>query len=303
MLQILSYHYVRDPHPDHPHIHAIRPDDFRTSLLELGRTHTFVSMDEVAAGCAGAGWSGRRCLLTFDDGLRDHVDTVAPILDELGIPGAFFATSTAAEDADLLTTHQVQHLLGAGAPISTLVERIRSAGADDATFDRWWAAWAAPSRFDDEATMFVKRALQAGLPQPLRVELLDTLTDEFTPTPTEELAARVYCNVAELAALAARGHTIGAHGVRHVRLAEVDRVTLADELAGSASFLERHGFDRPWATICYPFGSVDATVLEAAPQYFGLGFTTATGPADPSMPLQLGRYDATELDRLVADSV
>lgn len=67
----------------------------------------------------------------------------------------------------------------------------------------------------------------------------------------------------ELGRLTEAGWTIGSHTRSHPRLTGVDGATLDEELAGSRDECERR-LGLPCRTLAYPYGDVDARVVDAA---------------------------------------
>ena len=59
------------------------------------------------------------------------------------------------------------------------------------------------------------------------------------------------------------GIDFGSHGVSHVKLAEVDRIRMRDEIVRSKAELEAV-LDEEVSHFCYPYGSHDPVVVEAA---------------------------------------
>ncbi len=87
---------------------------------------------------------------------------------------------------------------------------------------------------------------------------------------------------AGVARLAAAGMAIGAHGHRHIRVAELPVVDFARDVAECRAFLERLGMPLVWA---YPGGDPgsftpehDAILADAG---FAVRFTTVEGPLRP----------------------
>lgn len=92
---VLALHAVADLRDD-PLLaaYAIPPAEFDAIVDALGRTHTFVGLDEVVAGLAGLAPLPRRgVLLTFDDGYADLADVVGPRLHDWGIPAVAFVVT------------------------------------------------------------------------------------------------------------------------------------------------------------------------------------------------------------------
>lgn len=96
-----------------------------------------------------------------------------------------------------------------------------------------------------------------------------------------------------LAALPARGFTLGAHGRTHRALAGLSASALHDELAGSADDLTRRTGLRP-AAFAYPYGRVDAAAAAAVRATYAIGCTTELRPVhagdDPALLPRLDAY-------------
>src|SRR5215470_5585259 len=92
VLRVVMYHYVRDlPRTQFPRLKGILIDDFRQQVDELSSKYEMASVESALDFMTGE-YRPRRdlCLLTFDDGLKEHYAYVTPILAETGIQGLFF---------------------------------------------------------------------------------------------------------------------------------------------------------------------------------------------------------------------
>ena len=118
-LTIVMYHYVRDvEHSDFPNIKALSVERFTEQVEKLSKEYTFVSLEEVAQGNK---LPPKACILSFDDGLKEHYTTVFPILKKKNIPGAFFPL-TCSFDGLVADVHKI-HFLLAKSGTETLVEK------------------------------------------------------------------------------------------------------------------------------------------------------------------------------------
>ena len=70
---IVMYHYVRDGSP----VPARTTEEFERQLDHLASVYTIVRCAEILEGRLPAD----ACLLTFDDGLVEHAELVAPALE------------------------------------------------------------------------------------------------------------------------------------------------------------------------------------------------------------------------------
>lgn len=85
----------------------------------------------------------------------------------------------------------------------------------------------------------------------------------------DKLGSRSYMDAAQVRALAAAGHTIGTHGLRHVDWRQVAEAELQAEIHGSRAKLEQ-AVGVAIEHLAIPFGSYDRRVLSALS---GAGYT------------------------------
>lgn len=87
-------------------------NEFRQSLDFLQEGFEFVTLAEVVAHFRdGSRLPEYPIFLSFDDGLRETADVIAPILKERGIPATFFLTARALDNRYLFYGHRRSYLL------------------------------------------------------------------------------------------------------------------------------------------------------------------------------------------------
>jgi peptidoglycan/xylan/chitin deacetylase (PgdA/CDA1 family) len=97
----------------------------------------------------------------------------------------------------------------------------------------------------------------------------------------------------DLEQLVARGAGVGAHTRTHPVLTTVSAQALEEELLGAADDLAGRLGVRP-RHVAYPYGDVDARVVDAAGRHYACGFTTelrALSDTAGDPPLRLPRLD------------
>jgi peptidoglycan/xylan/chitin deacetylase (PgdA/CDA1 family) len=110
--------------------------------------------------------------------------------------------------------------------------------------------------------------------------------------------ALVLAGPSDLGALAARGWEIGAHGMSHLPLPEVDSEAAASEVAGARAVLEREVGCRVSA-FAYPFGLAEGRgVRDLVARHYDAAVTTRAAAVRPrDDPLRMPRVDAHYLRR------
>ena len=289
MLTIVMYHYVRDG----ARVHARTIAELERQLDHVASRYECIGIDAIAA----RRWPDRGCVLTFDDGLVEHLETVAPALERRGLRGVFCPPGRAVLERVPLDVQKTQFLLANTRDHRALGQRVLEA-ADDP--DRLWADNTPPHRFDPPETVFVKRALQEGLPEPRRREVLDTLFREHVTADERAFADSLYLSIEGCRQLVARGHDVVGHGWEHRRLGLLDERGQRDDLERTRAFVDDVGGS--WA-LCYPYGSRDATTLRLLRELgCSVGLTTEPRRAtEEDDLLELPRIDTNDLELEVVE--
>lgn len=112
------YHVISDerlPHIENLYrVKSVR--EFRRDIEWLLRHFEPVDLPTFMSHLvAGEPFSRPSMLLTFDDGLSECSEVIAPVLLELGVPAVFFLNSGFVDNAGLFFRYKVSLLLGAGA--------------------------------------------------------------------------------------------------------------------------------------------------------------------------------------------
>jgi len=130
-IMAVNFHYVGDITAEKfPGIHNVSAENFIHQLDVLQSQGDILSPEEFEAALLGnTDRSG--FVLTFDDGLRDHVDFVLPELKRRGLLGFFFV-NTAAQQGEILGVHKLQ-LLNATVPFTDLITNFREIVNDKKT--------------------------------------------------------------------------------------------------------------------------------------------------------------------------
>lgn len=306
MLTIVMYHYVRDlSHSRYPAIKGRTLEAFDAQLDHIAARYTVCAMRDVVAAARGArALPANACLLTFDDGFADHFTAVFPRLIARRFTGAFFPPVAAVDGHRVLDTHKVHFILATVRDTAKLAHQVLDmvdgmrGDHDLPPREALYGQLAHGSRFDPPEVIFVKRALQRALPEPVRAAIAAQLFADHVDVPEAVFARELYMDRAQLRCMISQGMEVGGHGAEHVWLDALSAGEQRSEIEGTRRFLDDlHGAPvTDWA-MCYPFGSYDATTL-ALLRAAGcaLGLTTRVAVADSlAQPLELPRLDTNDL--------
>ena len=282
------YHYVRDG----ARVHARTTAELEAQLDHVASHYTVVGLDAVRS----RSWPGDACLLTFDDGLVDHLEVVAPALARRGMTGVFCAPAAAVLERRVLDVQKSQFVLAASEDHAALARLIfeLAPGEDEAALRERWTL---PHRFDPPETVLVKRLLQDGLPEPERTRVLDTLFAELVSDDERAFADGLYLDLDGLRELRAMGMELAGHGWEHRRLALLDEADQRAEIDGSLRLLQAAGAPTESWTMCFAYGSRDESSLRLLREAgCAIGLTTEPRVATQDDPLlELPRVDTNDL--------
>ena len=101
------YHYIRNFDKDFPFFNFLHQKDFIKQNNFLLKKKDFIHLDE----SLDLNFSEKKFLLTFDDGLKEHLK-IAKFLKKRKIMGLFFIPSLPLEKSDFLSIHKIHLIFG-----------------------------------------------------------------------------------------------------------------------------------------------------------------------------------------------
>jgi peptidoglycan/xylan/chitin deacetylase (PgdA/CDA1 family) len=304
-LWAVNYHYVRDlPRTQYPRIRGRLVSDFEQQVAWLSERCEMATLESAADFLAGKYEPSRDlCLLTFDDGLKDHYTNVLPILADRGIQGLFFLCTVCQEQHYVLPVHKNHFLMAAlefGEYRKAFLEQL--ATLTDATPDKVDVEKARLGYpYDSEDVAVFKFFLNYVIVEPLRVRVLDVLFATYFGDEST-FARELYLNWNEAQLMQSSGMIIGGHTHNHVALSTLSNEEQAVDLATCGSVLRKRLKSQAFWPFCYPYGHSysfnAATIQRLNAVGFMCGFTTETGSNRPGDDLfSLRRVDTNDVSK------
>jgi peptidoglycan/xylan/chitin deacetylase (PgdA/CDA1 family) len=298
----IMYHYVRLADQKQPNLFYLNFDDFRRQLDFFERTFGIVSRAQWKSALSDPQALPEGVILTFDDGLMDHYQYVAPELKSRGLWGIFYVSTDTLLRQNMLNVHRVHYLLGrfGGPTVLRSLEKL----LDDSLFIDGFLENLSAKPYTmqsmDESSLSVKKIVNYALKPECKDNVLGSLFGELAGEESL-IAQSLYMNGAQICEMADAGFTFGAHGASHNLLTKFSNSQLHYEVTGSCQTLNKL-LREPAQTFCYPYGGPDSwneNVLEMLrKQKINYGFCVE--PKDilsddlKERPLTLPRYDCNE---------
>jgi len=298
------YHYVHESSHSSPE--GIRPlflQEFEQQLDWLQGNFQIVSPGEFLQSIKeGLGSSPKApCLLTFDDGTRDHWEVVAPALLRRSLSGLFSVLTWPTQDQKMPVTQALHWLLGQ--PEEQVWARLQNfakanlggiaALGDEKEVSRVYG-------YETRLRGQIKYALNFALPSEASEEAIVELAQSYDQQ-LDQLAEQWFLSEQQIKQLSAAGMEIGIHGSSHRSLTQLGAKGMAWELEQSSAYLHSlTGAVPTW--FCWPFGDSgegrDTEVVQQACQNIGIEavVTTEKSFLSPNTnPYDIPRYDCISL--------
>jgi len=300
------YHYVRDfGNTRYPEIKGLDVKEFETQLRFLRKNFNIIRMENLFENLyTPENLPTNAALLTFDDGYKDHIDYVLPLLKKYNLQGSFYPPARVVLERKVLDVNKIHLLL---ASIQDKIQLVNSifllidnyAGEHKLrTSQEYWQDLARSDSWDTAETVFIKRVLQRDLPEEVRAVFVDKLFKKHVNESEEELCTELYLNKAEIKEMVREGMHFGGHGHNHYWLGHLNDKEQAMEISSTLSFLKECGVDTSsnWS-FCYPYGDYNNSTLEILKSLnCTIGLTTAPGAAcfNQYSALEISRYDTND---------
>jgi peptidoglycan/xylan/chitin deacetylase (PgdA/CDA1 family) len=303
-LDVVMYHYVRDPaRARFPRIKGMHRDDFRQQVCALKKRYEMATLESVLAFLSGEYHPQRDlCLLTFDDGLKEHLTEVTPILAEHDVQGLFFVVSSCIENRQIAPVH-MNHCLMAALEFDEYRQAFLEscAGLDGANGNADVDASAAARTYPWDTTEVAqfKYLFNFKLKPAHRDHAVRVLFERYLGSEQEH-ASDLYLTWDEARSMQAAGMLIGGHSHRHQPLSSYEAEDLRDDLETSWGLMESNLTPQEVWPFSYPYGkrqSFNQNVVEHLRQLrFQCAFTTENGSNTPGDNLfELRRLDCKQI--------
>lgn len=308
-LTVIMYHYVRDfRDTPYPGIKGLDVRDFEGQLRYLKKHYQVITMEQAIAYRQGqCQLPPNPAILTFDDGYRDHLQYVLPLLQQFNFQGSFYIPSEVILNNSLLDVNKIHFILATTRDQDLLVSEIfkfldqqrtaHNLQANETYYDHYSQLG---YHLDTPQAKFIKKMLQVVLPQPLRRQLADQLLTTYLDKDEAQLSRELYLNQDEMKQLLQAKMHIGSHAHSHRWLDSLDESEQQSEMTHSVEFLKQLGCPGDQLTVAFPYGAYNDITLRVCQNLgFKLGFSTRAAVAkwQKDDPLAMPRLDTNDLPK------
>ena len=302
-LSIVMYHYVREiKNSQYPKIKGLEISGFERQLDYLTKNFTIIKAEDLI-NCVkhGSSLPEKSCLLTFDDGYKDHLTFVLPELLKRNLQGSFFVPVKPVVEREILDVNKIHFVLASADNYADLVKDVDKLcvqhGVEPAELSSFKSQYAVSSRFDIAEVAYIKHLLQHVLAEDVRNSISSKLFQIYVKRTELDFADDLYLSIDETKKLIESGMYVGSHGYRHLWLNKESFESQTSEIDSSLKFLEDVGARTIDWIMCYPYGAYnDITLSILKERKCAVGLTDKVGLSEVShnFSLELSRFDTND---------
>lgn len=263
---IVMYHYIRNMYEtDYPNIKGLLIKKFIGQLNYLQRNYIVIRLKDYIEFLHGSkNIPNNACILTFDDGFKDHYLNVFPILKNRKLPASFFPITQPLTEFVVPAVNKTHFLLakiGSRALSDDFNQILKSQFPK--LVKRFFVDEKVKKerkyRWDDVLTANLKWAIST-IPFSPKVKILNQIFAGYFENE-KEFCKELYMSWDEMREMMEEGMSFGSHTHTHPTLSQLAIKEQIKEIKGSKEILEKK-LKTKIKLFSYPYGSFDRTVIE-----------------------------------------
>lgn len=280
----VNYHYVRPiKNSKFPNLKGLEVKEFINQIDYLKSKYNIISATNIINTIINKDKLPKNaCLLSFDDGYKDHYKYVMPELLKKKVSGCFFPSAENILNSTVTETNKIHFILNTQKN-SEIIKDINyflkkkncNLPKREKIYENFEKKF--KKRWDNKEVKYIKYLLQTWIPSNLRKKCCTFLFKKYLEIDESQLSKDLYMSAKEISEMIKNGMTIGGHGYRHIRLGELSFSEQKIELNKMINFLKRYNIKKNWI-MCYPYGSFNKdTVSILLKKDCLLGFSASSG--------------------------
>jgi peptidoglycan/xylan/chitin deacetylase (PgdA/CDA1 family) len=289
---------------DYPGIKGLLIKDFIKQIDYICKNYSVIKLEDYTGLIkAKKAVPNNACILTFDDGFKDHYTNVFPILKKKKLPATFFPLTQPLSEFVVPAVHKTHFLLAKlGAP--RFAEEINS--AMEKKFSEFSAEYfiddkikkAKRYKWDDNLSANLKWTISA-MPVEIKNKVLNFIFSKYFEDE-KEFCKNLYMSFDQMREMIEGGMSFGSHSVTHPALSKLSSEEQDKEIRNSKITLEKE-LGVKISAFSYPYGDFnEATIDILKKEGFLCAVTTNAGlnKENDANLFTLDRLDTNDLCKI-----
>jgi peptidoglycan/xylan/chitin deacetylase (PgdA/CDA1 family) len=304
-LNIIMYHYVRESKKSKfPNINSLELKEFINQLNFLKKKYKILSYQEFIYYSQQKKTPKNSCMLTFDDGYKDHIKYVLPELNKRDISGFFFPSAKVIMEKSILDInllHIIQSKISSEQDLIKDLDYLLIKNNFSEKKIRYFKNnYLYQGRYDSKYIRYFKEVIQNMNDIFAKNKILDVLLKKYVNIEKEELSKSLYLSHQDILELIKNKMYIGGHGYDHLRLGKLSYEKQKKEISKTINFLKFIKAPTKKWLMCYPYGSYNAKTINLLKKkncLAGLTVKVGSNNLDKDNLFELNRYDTNDFTK------
>ena len=265
-VNIVMYHYVRPiKNSKYPNIKGLEIKEFKNQIENFQKQYNIISESDFIniLECKKIP-KKPSILLTFDDGYKDHYKYAFPFLVAKKLTASFYPPIEVIKNNTVLDVNKIHFILEKELNTKKILNEINlilislgEPNLEEMNLEKINVK----SRFDKPETIIIKRLLQFFLKTDIKEKVLNLLFEKIINKNIKDFSKELYLNTDEVIEMSSQKMSFGSHGDKHLWWEYLSKKKQEEEIDKSINFFNKININTKNISICYPYGSFNATTL------------------------------------------
>ena len=248
------YHYIKHFDKSKPYFNFLHLNDFKKQINYLSKKDSFIKIIDTLE----ENYHKNKFLLTFDDGLKEHLN-IARYLKKKNILGIFFIPTMQIEKVDFLPVHKIHLIFGKynSAELENIFKKYKihiNYGKKLFTLFQKQKKFLEKKNFtsENDNKIYLKTLLN-NLDQKNKHIVKKIFNFSFSEKEQKKIFKKFYLNSNDIIELDKLGMKIGSHGYNHRVLSTLNYNQQKNDICRSTRTLSKI-LKKEIDYFCYPYG-------------------------------------------------
>jgi len=248
---VLMYHFIKgNESGTFSKLKGISVDQFHEQLKFLLKKYRIISHRDILRAVEIGKFPDNSFYLTFDDGTKDHINKVLPVLKEYGLTASFFPVPQPLIEKKVPVIEKQRFLQYIGFDHYTnfleifcriaaeeVPKKIRNSIIYSKKNIKEYSNYLCHHHFYSDEERFYRKIRNELINPDVFKQIIDQMFDNFYPDETDFIN-EFYMSFEDLKLLKSEGMTIGAHTYSHCILSQLNNKDAKNEILSSINLLE-----------------------------------------------------------------
>ncbi|MDA9742882.1 polysaccharide deacetylase family protein [Pelagibacteraceae bacterium] len=253
-MKVIMYHYIRPNSSQYPFFNNLTIEQFKSQLDYFEKNYNFISKQDFIEIINNKKKINKSIVLTFDDGLKDHIKYVLPELNKRNLWGIFYIPTKIFFYKKLLNVHRIHFLKGKYGSELILKKTLSIINKDmlDKVFFKKFNNKIYTSKKYNDSEKKLRQLFNYQLSYNHVDNILDSLCNDLIDE--KKLHKNTYLNLNDLKKIHKSRSIIGVHTHAHRVLSRLNYNEQNKEINFSLDFLKKKIKIKKPYFFAYPYG-------------------------------------------------